>query len=140
MPILLAISLPARLENLESLTKSVSDCARAQGFGQHRINKIELAAEETWVNICSYAYSEQAGEVEVVCKADDNDFIIEIIDSGIPFDITSVPDPDITDDADKRKVGGLGVFLMKKMVDGLRYRRESGRNILELIFKKAEQG
>jgi serine/threonine-protein kinase RsbW len=140
MSSVLAIALPARLENLPKMIKSVSDWARAQGFVRERISEIELAAEEALVNIVSYSYPGKPGEVEIMGRLDKNCFIIEIIDSGIPFNISSVPDPDITADADKRKVGGLGVFLIKKMVDALRYRREDDRNILELVFKKTGQG
>jgi anti-sigma regulatory factor (Ser/Thr protein kinase) len=72
----------------------------------------------------------------MICKIHGNRLIIEIIDSGIPFDITSLPDPNITADADQRKIGGLGAFLIKKMVDEVRYRRENNRNILSLIIEK----
>jgi anti-sigma regulatory factor (Ser/Thr protein kinase) len=119
---------------------SVSGWARDKGFPRERISEIELAAEEALVNIVNYSYPGKPGGVEIMGKLDGNFFIIEIIDSGIPFDITSVPDPDISANADDRKVGGLGVFLMKRMVDELRYRRENDRNILELIFKKTQEG
>ena len=125
---------PAKLENLERLMQSVSDCARTQGFDQKRISEIELAAEESLVNIINYSYPEKPGEVEVICQADGRSLVIEMIDSGIPFDVTSLPDPDITADLDDRKIGGLGVFLIKKMVDEVRYRREKNRNILSLTF------
>ncbi len=136
MKVLMTLALPAKLENLERWVKSVSDCAESQGFDRKRIREIEVAAEEALVNICNYSYPEKTGGVEVVCKLDGDRFIIEIIDSGIPFDVTSLPDPDIMADADKRKIGGLGVFLIKKMVDEVRYRRENNRNILNLIIEK----
>jgi serine/threonine-protein kinase RsbW len=140
MGTLFSITLPAQLENLPKMITAVVDCAKARGFPTGKTSEIELAAEEALVNICSYAYPEQAGEFEVIAEVNGNDFIIKIIDSGIPFDITALSDPDVTADADNRKLGGLGVFLMKRMVDELRYRRENGRNILELIFKKVEEG
>lgn len=140
MSIVFTITLPAKLENLQKMMRSVCDSAQIQGFARKKIGEIELAAEEAWVNICNYAYPEQSGDVEVIGKADDNNFIIEIIDSGIPFDITALSDPNITDDVDERKIGGLGVFLMKKMADEVRYRRENDRNVVELIFKKAGGG
>lgn len=136
MKVLMTLTLPARLENLERWVKSVSSCAESHGFDRKRMNQIELAAEEAFVNICNYSYPEEPGDVEMICKIDGNRFIIEIIDSGIPFDITSLPDPNITADADQRKIGGLGAFLIKKMVDEVRYRRENNRNILSLIIEK----
>jgi serine/threonine-protein kinase RsbW len=136
MKVLMTLELPAKLENLERWVKSISDCAESQGFDRKRISGIELAAEEAFVNICNYSYPGKPGDVEVICELDGNRFIIEIIDSGIPFDMTSLPDPDITADVDDRKIGGLGILLIKKMVDEVRYRRENNRNILNLIIEK----
>jgi serine/threonine-protein kinase RsbW len=132
------IRLPAKLENLAGWTKSVSECAGVLGFDQKRISEIELALEEALVNICTYSYSEKKGEVEVNCKLDNHHLIIEIIDSGMPFDMTSLPNPDITSDISERKIGGVGVFLIKKMVDEVQYRRENDQNILSLIIKKGK--
>ena len=136
MKVLLSLRLPAKLENLKRFKESVAGCARAQGFDQKRIYEIELAVEETLVNIFNYAYPETPGDIEINCKLENGRFIIEIIDSGIPFDMTSLTDPDLTADVEERKIGGLGIFLVKKMVDEVRYRREKDRNILNLIIKK----
>ncbi len=127
---------PARLENLQRFLKPVSEYARAEGFDQERIQEIELALEEALVNIFNYAYPEGAGEVEVGCGVENDHWIIEIIDSGIPFDMTSLSDPDLTADVEERKIGGLGIFLVRKMVDEVRYQREKDRNILTLAVKK----
>jgi serine/threonine-protein kinase RsbW len=139
MQILFSINLPAKLENLERLIQSVSVCARAQGFDQKRISGIELATEEAFVNICNYSYPEKPGEVEINCKLDNSHFIIEMIDFGIPFDMTSLSVPDTSDDIGERKIGGLGVFLIKKVMDEVRYHRENERNILNLIVKKGKE-
>ena len=136
MQILFNLKLPARIENLQRLMESVSNCARAQDFDQKKIQEIELAVEEALVNIFNYAYPDAPGEVEVNCRADHDHFTIEIIDSGIPFDITSLPNPDFTADVDDRKIGGLGIFLIKRVMDEVRYCRENDRNILNLIIKK----
>jgi serine/threonine-protein kinase RsbW len=136
MIVLMTLALPAKLENLGGWVKSISDCAESQGFDRKRISGIELAGEEAFVNICNYSYPGKPGDVEAIFGLDGNRFIIEIIDTGIPFNIASLPDPDITADADDRKIGGLGIFLIKKMVDEVRYRRENNRNILSLIIEK----
>ena len=72
----------------------------------------------------------------MICQIDRGRFIIEIIDSGIPFDVTATPDPDVTAGIQEREPGGLGIFFMKKMMDEVRYRRENDRNILTLIIQK----
>lgn len=139
MRILLNIKLPAKLENLGRWMEAVSECARGLGFDQKKIGKIELALEEALVNICKYSYPEEPGDAEVNCKQDNRRFIIEIIDSGIPFDMTSLPAPDLSSSIEKRKIGGLGIFLIKRMVDEVKYRRERNFNILKLTMKRGEE-
>jgi anti-sigma regulatory factor (Ser/Thr protein kinase) len=115
----------------------VSDNARQQGFDQKRIKEIELATEEAIANILNYAYRDAIGDIEITCKTKNNEkFIIEIVDSGIPFNPLSVDDPDIRADLSEREVGGLGVFLMRKLMDDVHYRRDENKNILTLIVSK----
>lgn len=136
MAVLIRLRMPAKLENLDKIIGPLSDCARAKGFGQEKVGKIELAAEEALVNIFRYAYPEQPGDVEMVCRAEGEGLAVEIIDSGIPFDATAMPVPEATDGDHEREPGGLGIFLMKQVVDEVRYRREKDRNILILIIQK----
>ena len=116
----------------------VSDFAENHGFSQKRIQEIELATEEALVNIINYAYpGKLTGEVEVRCKMDNNTtIIIEILDAGIPFDFNSLSEPDLDATIAGRPIGGLGVFLIKKMADDVRYSREGEKNILTLIVHK----
>jgi serine/threonine-protein kinase RsbW len=133
------IRLPARLENLEKLLQSVSSFAEEKGLPSKRIREIELATEEALVNIFNYAYPEQGtGEVEIDCSTGETfELIIRLIDTGIPFNIDTLSDPDDLDAGlSERKIGGLGVFLIRKMVDEVKYRREGDKNILTLTFRK----
>ena len=136
MAVLTRLSMSAKLENLCRFIASVSNCAKAQGFEQEKISKIELAAEEALVNIIRYAYPEGPGDVEMICKMDGGRFVIEIIDWGIPFDVTAMPDPDVAAGIPERETGGLGIFFMKKAMDEVWYRRENDRNILTLIIQR----
>ena len=129
--------LPARLDSLPHFIQSVSKCAENQGFGDSKISDIRLALEEAMVNIFSYAYPDQAGSVEVCCKLDeDTSLIIEIIDKGIPFNPEAVVDPELSNDLMERKVGGLGVLLIRAAADEVRHSREGDDNILTLVFTK----
>ncbi len=136
MEALISLKLPARLENLEPWMRAVSDCARGLGFDQKRISEMELAIEEALVNICSYSYPEGQGDAEIICNADNHDFVVEIIDSGIPFDMTELPDPDTHADISERRIGGLGILFIRKMTNEVHYHREGDRNILNLVFRK----
>src|SRR4030042_2553288 len=136
MHVLSTIKLPAKLDNLYRFMDVVSRCAKEQGFTQKRINEIELAMEEALVNIFNYAYQDNTGDVEVICSLNNDLFIVDIIDSGIPFNVLSHKDPDLTSDISEREIGGLGVFLMKKLTDDIQYRRENDKNILSLVVSK----
>ena len=136
MEALISLKLPARLENLEPWMRAVSDCARGLGFDQKRISEMELAIEEALVNISSYSYPEGQGDAEIICKAEGHDFVVEIIDSGIPFDMTELPDPDTAADISERRIGGLGILFIRKMTNEVHYHREGDRNILNLVFRK----
>lgn len=132
------LRLPAKVENLKEFMRFISDFAKAEGFGPKRIQEIELATEEALINIFNYAYpDDQTGEVEVRCRMEDTSpLVIDILDTGQPFDIKAVREPDLTPDISERKVGGLGIYLIKKMVSRIQYSREGQSNILTLIFDK----
>jgi serine/threonine-protein kinase RsbW len=128
------LKLPARLENLQSFIKLAASCATELGFMQKRIREIELAVEEAIVNICNYAYQDGEGDVEMICRDEGGLFIIEIEDYGKPFNILTLPEPDVTAGIMERQVRGLGVLLIKKFMDDVYYCREADKNRLSLIL------
>lgn len=131
------LRLSAGLENLEKFISFVAGNARQYGFDSLRLREIELCTEEALVNIFNHAYKEKNGEVIITCRYDgDKGFIIEIVDYGEPFDINSIPTPEIDTEIMDRKVGGLGVYLIHKLMDEVIYKREGDRNILTFIVYK----
>ena len=129
------IRAPAVLDSLHPLTDFVASCARRQGAAETRIREIELVLEELLVNIFNYAYPDRPGDVEIVCSLDDaGRLLVEIADEGIPFNILSWSDPDLDAGIEERKIGGLGVFFVKQLVQEIRYRRDDGKNILTLTI------
>ena len=105
---------------------------------QKRIGEIELAVEEAIVNICNYAYQDGEGDVEMICRDEGGLFIIEIEDYGKPFNILTLPEPDVTAGIMERQVRGLGVLLIKKFMDDVYYCREADKNRLSLILCRPE--
>jgi len=127
------ITFPARIDSLPRGLALVVECATAAGFPPQRVIEIELAVEEALANICLYAYPESRGEVEVRCMQDETRyFSIELIDSGIPFDMLARPAPDFTVDAAQRPIGGLGIPLIRALMDNVTYHRKGAQNILRL--------
>jgi serine/threonine-protein kinase RsbW len=129
---------PARLDSLYPLIDMVASFARRQGALETRILEIELVTEELLVNIINHAYPDQPGDVEIVCRLDEaGRLLVEFADEGIPFNMLAMKDPDIEAGIEQRKIGGLGVFFVKQLVQEIRYRREGGKNILTLMIDPA---
>ena len=128
MSLMITVTLPARIDSLPRGLALVVECATAAGFPPQRVMEIELAVEEALANICLYAYPNGSGEVEVRCMQDETrHFSIELIDSGIPFDMLARPAPDFTVDAAQRPIGGLGIPLIRALMDNATYHREGAR-------------
>lgn len=130
------MTLPAQLTSVIVGIAFVAQRAMAEGLPPERVAELELVVEEALVNICHYAYRNQVSHMEMRCSRDGaQQFRIEIIDAGEPFNILMVPPPDLTAHLDQRPVGGLGVWLIRSLVDSVAYRREDNRNILELLVQ-----
>ena len=134
MKVLADITVPARLESIEGLIKSAAGGALQCGLAGEDLFAVELATEEAVVNVFKYAYPHGEGKIRLRCMEDGDRFVIEVTDWGVPFDATALPDPDLT--LEERPVGGLGIYLIKKMTDEMRYTRQDGQNILSLIIRK----
>jgi len=130
------------LAHLSSLQKSVtfiSSFTRNMGFDSRRLSEIELCVEEVLVNIFNYAYHGESGEVKISCRTGpEGTLTIEVVDSGIPFNILSSDDPDISLNIDERHIGGLGIYFVKQLMDRVEYRRENNKNILSMINKSTD--
>jgi serine/threonine-protein kinase RsbW len=137
MELLSNMKLPTKLEYLGEIMSSLSHCDKKHGFSAKRISEIAQATEEVLVNIFRYAYHDEIEDVEVTCKlGQEGRLIIEIVDSGVPFDMLSLGEPDTTADISERKVGGLGIFLIRKLMDDVQYEHEGAKNVLSLIVNK----
>lgn len=95
--------------------------------------QLDVAVEELFVNIASYAYGEKTGTAEIAMDLLPGQIIeITFRDSGIPYNPLEKPDPDVTKPAEEREIGGLGIYIVKKSMDEVLYRHEDGQNILTI--------
>ncbi len=125
-------------ENLDSMIDFVSRHARIAGLSRQECYDVQLGSEEVFNNIIHYAYpADTTGTVEILCSTGENAARLSIIvnDSGVAFNPLQLPLPDITAPVEQRRVGGLGIFLLKKMFDTIVYERSENKNILKLIKK-----
>jgi len=129
----------AKLTAIPSMMEFVSATATTFGVHPKRIMHLELAVEEATANICSYAYEIPPGEVTIKISREIEMFRIELIDSGVPFDPMAMETPDIKAELENRQVGGLGVFLIRRMLDDVHYSRSGTQNILSLAVRYGEK-
>ena len=96
--------------------------------------QIDIAVEEIFINIASYAYKPETGKAVVRVQVVDDPItvVITFMDNGIPYDPLAKEDPDTTLPADEREIGGLGIFMTKKAMDEISYEYKEGKNTLTL--------
>ena len=112
----------SRTENLSSLRDFISDNANKAGLGTDDIDDIILAVDEACTNIIKHAYkSVPDGEIIIEINYNSRKFTIKLIDHGNSFDPESVPVPDLQKYLRQRKVGGLGLYLMRTLMDDVKY-------------------
>ncbi|MBP0974515.1 MAG: ATP-binding protein [Oscillospiraceae bacterium] len=129
------LDIEALTENLDAVIRFV-DAQLEQASCSLKVQmQIDLAVEEIFVNIANYAYHPETGPatVRVEVKPDASAVIITFIDHGVPYDPLAKADPDITLSSDERDIGGLGIFLVKKNMDDIRYEYLNGSNILTIV-------
>ena len=99
--------------------------------------KLRLSIEEAVENVVRYAYDGGIGWLEVGTNLDHDTLVltVELRDAGVPFNPLEQPDPDINLPAEEREIGGLGIYLCKKLMDSISYRYENGNNILTMTKK-----
>ena len=128
------ITVEAATKNISKITNYVDEALERLGCPPKAKAQIDICIDEIFSNIARYAYGPGTGSATVRLDFDETERLVSLtlIDRGSPFDPRDVPDPDITSPLDERPIGGLGLFMVRKMVDALDYRREDGRNILTI--------
>lgn len=130
-------TLLATTENIPTAIGFVTDELDSFNCPMNTRMKIELAVDEIFCNIASYAYAPGVGEVVIEVDYDEKDRSVHIIfkDKGVRYDPLAKDDPDVTLSAREREIGGLGIFLVKKSMDDMYYEYRDGMNILHLVKK-----
>ena len=127
------LTLEAKVKNLDQVLGFVDSLLEQGGCPKKTQMQIDVALEEMFVNVASYTYAPEIGSVTIRATLEQPGAIsITLIDRGIPYNPLEKPDPDVTLPAEKRRIGGLGIYMVKKSMDEMLYRYEDGQNILTL--------
>ena len=128
------LTIPSQTERLNDVREFVSALARTHGFVEDDINKITIAVDEACTNIIKYGYAyapDQSIDVDIIRNG--NDFEIIISDNGKQFDANAIQSPDMKDYFAQYRRGGLGVYLMKRIMDTVEFNLHSDKNVLRMM-------
>lgn len=131
------ITLPAIIENIETVTDFVNEYLDEQGCSIKTQMQIAIAIDEIFSNIAHYAYAPSVGDaaVSVDINTENETVILSFTDSGIKYDPLEKEDPDVTLSLEERQIGGMGIFMVKKLMDNVTYEYVDGHNVLT-AYKK----
>ena len=132
------VQFAAKFENLDEIREFVGGIAREGGFSDKDVYNIQLATDEAASNIIEHAYETVSnGTLDLACGMRGNSITVILTDHGQSFDPSIVPVPDLKADLSDRKIGGLGLFLMRKLMDEVHYEsRPDKSNVLTMIKHK----
>ena len=128
------ITIEAKIENLDEVLGFVDGQLEELECPMKAQMQIDVAVEEIFVNIASYAYAPGVGSavVRFETSQDPAKVTITFVDSGVPYDPVQKDDPDVTLSAEERGIGGLGIYMAKKAMDDMQYVYRDGQNILSI--------
>ncbi|WP_026508133.1 ATP-binding protein [Butyrivibrio sp. MC2013] len=131
------IEIDAVVDNLPKVIDYIDENLDHYDCSMKARTQIDIAVEELFVNIANYAYPEGSGKATITFDYDEEEgaVIISFIDSGIPYDPLSREDPDVSLPAEERQIGGLGIFMVKKSMDDVRYEYVNNMNKTSIIKK-----
>jgi sigma-B regulation protein RsbU (phosphoserine phosphatase) len=129
----LVYQLTGGLEEITVLHEAIEKFATDNSVPQDVVFKVNLSLDELLTNTLSYGYPEGGEhEISVSLAVKDQTLLIEARDNAVPFNPLEKPEPDIYQDIDERQIGGLGIHIVRKMMDEIAYRREAGFNVLTM--------
>ena len=123
----------AEKERLHEVTSFLTDRLEKGGVPPKLQRKLKMAVEELFINIASYSYPQGGGEAQLAVSVSHGAAVMTMTDWGVPYDPLAKEDPDVTLSAEDRPIGGLGIYLVKNIMDEISYEYRDGKNILTMV-------
>ncbi|MDD5591389.1 MAG: ATP-binding protein [Dehalococcoidales bacterium] len=119
------LEIDSKVENLPVIAKFVDEVLGRFGADTASVYRVQLAVDEACTNVIKYAYGEKTGLIRLEMELIGDNLVVTVNDKGRPFDPDSIPLPDLAADLEKRRIGGLGVYFMKRLMDEVSYSFDS---------------
>jgi serine/threonine-protein kinase RsbW len=132
MPGSFSFTIDAEIANIPVATDGIADYLTSAGVAAEIIPDIELAVDEAITNIIMHGYRKGPGTIAITCTIEKDRVKIAIRDSAPAFNPLTIPPPDITADLADRVAGGMGIFLIRKVMDEVGYEYKEGQNVLTM--------
>jgi len=127
------LTLANQRSEMARLQDQLESFARQHGLAARVLHDVQLALEEHLTNILSHGYNDKLEhQIRVWVQLNTPELRVEVEDDGRPFNPLEQPSPDLSQPIEERPVGGLGIYMMRKSLDGMEYRRQAGKNILAM--------
>lgn len=127
------ISLAPSMDIFPQVVAYVEQVLEENGIGMKLAYKINVAVDEIYSNIAQYS---RASWSRVICKIDEESIVVRFMDNGRPYNLLEAKEPDLSLSLEERELGGLGIFLTRKLMDQVLYSYEDGCNIVDILLKR----
>jgi serine/threonine-protein kinase RsbW len=129
----ITVRLPADLREIERLNRVIRQFGDLHEVPSRTLYAVNLALDEVVTNVVRHGFEDPAGqEIVALVTAHPGEITTEVFDAGRAFDPLAVPPPNLEAPLSERSLGGLGIHLIRSLMDGIEYRRENGKNVLTL--------
>ena len=128
------LTIPAERDRLDQVQAFIDQNLAGVEYSPEAQIQLQIAVEELFVNIASYAYAPGHGDAVIGCRVEEDppSITVQLRDWGKPFDPLAKKDADVTLSAEDRDIGGLGIYMVKNSMDAVDYKREDGQNVLTI--------
>jgi serine/threonine-protein kinase RsbW len=134
------LTIAGRFDQLERVCQLIAHVASEAGLGEEECGRCQLAVDEACTNIIEHGYGgEDRGTIELTCQVREGELVITVQDHAQQFDPTEVPPPKLNAPLDEIKVGGLGIYLMRQVMDAVEFTYEAGGNKLVLVKRRGQE-
>lgn len=137
----ISLTIQTKMDELARVSSAIEEMGERENWPAPMAFQMNLALEELVINVMNHGHDEGVHEIEITLTSDADGITVDTVDDGRPFNpLTDAPEVDPNAAMEDRRIGGLGVHLVRSMMDEMSYRREQGKNHLTLVKRFGEQG